>query len=202
MARGATRGFTLIEVLIALSIVAALLAIALGGLRMGMAAWRRGDERAERLQHARGLDRLLVRALSGAHPYRVGPRGQDVAPFTFDGTSERLTFVTTAPPVPPGGPVAYAAVSFTREGEGLAVRAGPLPDLDPLKGRAPVLVDHRVTALRLRYQRGEDGSWRERWDAATENGLPAAVEIRLTLQRDGRAVEPAPLVIPLRAGAS
>ena len=202
MARGASKGFTLVEVLIALSIVAALLAIALGGLRVSMAAWRRGDARAEGLQHARGLNRLLVRALGGAYPYRVGARGQDVAPFTFDGAPERLTFVTTAPPVPPGGPIAYTAVSLAHEGEGFTVREGALPDLDPLDRRAPVLVDPSVIALHFRYLRGEDRSWRERWDAAAENGLPAAVEVTLTLRRDGRTVAPTPLVIPLRAGAS
>ena len=200
--RGAAKGFTLVEVLLALGIVSALLVIALGGLRLGTAAWRRGDERAERLQHARGLDRLLVRALGGAYPYRVGARGQDVAAFSFDGAAERLTFVTTAPPVPPGGPTAFTAVSLAREEAGLTVREGALPDLDPMERRAPVLVDPSVTKLRFRYLRGEDRTWRERWDAAAENGLPAAVEVTLALRRDGRTVEPSPLVIQLRAGAS
>jgi hypothetical protein len=110
--------------------------------------------------------------------------------------------VTTAPPVPPGGPTAFTAVSLAREDAGLTVREGALPDLDPMERRAPVLVDPSVTKLRFRYLRGEDRTWRERWDAAAENGLPAAVEVTLALRRDGRTVEPSPLVIQLRAGAS
>jgi hypothetical protein len=104
--------------------------------------------------------------------------------------------------VPPGGPTAFTAVSLAREEAGLTVREGALPDLDPMERRAPVLVDASVTKLRFRYLRAEDRTWRERWDAAAENGLPAAVEVTLSLRRDGRTMEPSPLVIQLRAGAS
>src|SRR5207244_1451485 len=40
------RGFTLLEVLIALAIVGALLVIALGGMRVALGAWRQGEDRA------------------------------------------------------------------------------------------------------------------------------------------------------------
>ena len=40
-------GFTLLELLLALSIVGALLAIAFGGLRVAIAAWGRGEDRVE-----------------------------------------------------------------------------------------------------------------------------------------------------------
>ena len=67
------RGFTLLEMLIALSIVAALLAILLGGLRVGLAAWRQGDERAEAHQHLRSVAELLTRSVAGIFPYRMAP---------------------------------------------------------------------------------------------------------------------------------
>ena len=51
----AERGFTLVELIIALAIVGALLAVAFGGLRVALAAWRQGEDRAEAHQHARGV---------------------------------------------------------------------------------------------------------------------------------------------------
>ena len=48
--RHGAAGFTLLELLIALAIVGALLAIAFGGLRMAISAWTRGDDRAEHAQ--------------------------------------------------------------------------------------------------------------------------------------------------------
>src|SRR5437660_1101488 len=49
------RGFTLVEVLIALAIVGMLLTIAFSGLRVAMAAWTRGEDRAEAHQHVRAI---------------------------------------------------------------------------------------------------------------------------------------------------
>ena len=64
MTRLDRRGFTLVEVVIALTIVATLLVVMFAGLRVGMAAWQRGDERAETLQQK--LDALteLEKSLS------------------------------------------------------------------------------------------------------------------------------------------
>ena len=52
MTRPCRRGFTLIEVVIALTIVATLLVVMFSGLRVGMAAWQRGEERAEQIGRA------------------------------------------------------------------------------------------------------------------------------------------------------
>jgi hypothetical protein len=53
-----------------------------------------------------------------------------------------------------------------------------------------VLVAPGVAGLQFRYLRGEDRTWAERWDAAAEQALPAAVEVSLADQP--------PLVIPIR----
>src|SRR6267143_1326120 len=62
--RGRRRGFTLIEVVIALTIVATLLVVMFAGLRVGLAAWQRGEERAELLERTRSLAQVLTRALN------------------------------------------------------------------------------------------------------------------------------------------
>jgi prepilin-type N-terminal cleavage/methylation domain-containing protein len=62
------RGFTLIEMVLALGIAAAVLVIVFGGLRAGLGAWSRGEARAARIDHARGVLVLLERALDGAVP--------------------------------------------------------------------------------------------------------------------------------------
>src|SRR5439155_5634866 len=66
--RGA-RGFTLLEVLIALAIVGALLVIAFGGMRVALGAWRQGEDRAEAYQHVRGVALSLARTVGSAYPY-------------------------------------------------------------------------------------------------------------------------------------
>jgi general secretion pathway protein J len=187
-------GFTLIEVVIALCLVAALLAITFGGLRVGMAAWRQGDARAAQLQRIRSLNEVLARAVGGAYPYQRETAGENPGPPAFEGEADRLAFVTTRPPVPLAAPLAFTAVALTQEAAGLTIREGALPSRAPLADLAPVLVDGSGAALRFRYLRGQDRSWVERWDPATAEGLPAAVEITVGDQP--------PLVVPIRVTGS
>ena len=79
MKRGDQRGFTLLELVLALSIVAAMLAIVFGGLRVGVRAWQRGEERTESQQHARSLNALLALSLGGTAAY-LGPAPAGVQP--------------------------------------------------------------------------------------------------------------------------
>lgn len=198
------RGFTLLELLIALSIVAALLAILLGGLRVGLAAWRQGEDRAEAHQHLRSLAELLSRSVAGTFPYRMAPQPGGSRAIQFQGEEQRLAFVTLSPPFPLAAPIAFTAVTLAYEsGErtGLSVKEKALPNLDPFEVETPVLVDPAVTELTFRYLR-PGGGWEERWDGAAENGLPQAVEIRLTTRINGRVETFPPLTVTLRAGLS
>ena len=186
------RGFTLLEVIIALGIAAAALGITFGAARMGLAAWHRGEARAESLQHARSLVALLEQVVGGAFPYRSG--AGDSGRLVFEGEPERLGLVTIVPAAAPGASIAFVAVRIAREDDGLAVRQRALPARDALEGAPSVLRDPAVTALRFRYLRGEDGTWSDRWDGADDHGLPAAIEVTLaTAQGAG-----APVVIPIR----
>ena len=72
MRLGRERGFTLIEIVIALSIVGALLVIMFGGLRVGLGAWRRGEDRAELLEHERNVDQMVDHAVTGSYLYNPG----------------------------------------------------------------------------------------------------------------------------------
>jgi prepilin-type N-terminal cleavage/methylation domain-containing protein len=193
MRREGAAGFTLIEIVIALTLVAALLAITFSGLRVGLAAWRQGDARAEQLQRVRSLNQLLVRAVGGAYPYRLDAGGPEPAPPAFQGERDRLTFVTARPPVPLAAPIAFTAVSLSLEDRGLTIREAALPSRDLFGALVPVLADPGVVALQFRYLRGHDRTWAERWDGIAEHELPAAVEITLTDQP--------PVVIPIRVNA-
>jgi general secretion pathway protein J len=194
------RGFTLIEVLLALAIVAATLAIVFGGLRLGLAAWQRGEERTATLDHTRSLAVLLERALEGTFPYRMAPDGEQEARVLFDGLPDRLAFVTLSPPFPTGAPAAFTAVSLSADAAGLTLRQQILPNSLELDRLSPVLVDARTGGLRFRYLGREPEAWRDTWDVRTEEGLPHAVEIIL-IARAGRSGAPQTLTIPIRTSA-
>jgi general secretion pathway protein J len=193
------RGFTLVEMLLALSIGAAMLVIMFGGIRAALAAWGRGEARAIALEHGRSLAQVLGRAVAGTFPYRRTATEGAPTQIMFDGQPDRLTFVTVSPATPPLGDIAFTAMSVSRDDQGLAVRQMALPNLEPLGRVQPVLIDSTVTAVRFRYLASGGDAWKDRWDMSTEQSLPRAVEIRLATRVGSRDLEQTPLVVPVRA---
>jgi general secretion pathway protein J len=196
------RGFTLLELLLALAIVGALLAIAFGGLRVAVGAWRQGEDHAEAHQHMRSVAFTLARAVSAAYPYR-GARGQ--APervVLFAGKDDRLEFVTQAPPFPGAIPIAFTAVifEFDESGDpGLVIRQRALPNREPFEEAEVVYRDPTVTALRLEYL--DETGWVDAWDGADRRGTPQAVKVTVATRLNGRIEELPPMTVSLRTAA-
>jgi general secretion pathway protein J len=198
------RGFTLLELMLALAIVATLLALAFGGLRVGLAAWRQGEDRAEAYQHVRGLSVLLAQALAGTHAYRGAATEGEAPSILFRGEADRVSFVTVTPPFAADVPIAFTAVTFALErGEqhGMIIRQKVLPNLDPFEVLKPVFTDPTVSAVRFRYLRDKDGDWADQWDMAEERALPRAVEVVVATAQAGQVTELPPFTISIKATA-
>jgi len=201
MRRVGQRGFTLLELIIALSIVGALLIIAFGGLRVGISAWGQGENRAEVHAHLRGIAMTLGRALGATYPYRGSLTQAPDSVLLFRGTESRLEFVTQTPPFPPPIPVAFTAVVLATEndnGPALVIRQRILPNREPFTEAAVVLRDPAVQQVAFRYL-NDSGAWQDTWDADTENGLPRAVKATITTIRQGKTETMPPLTVPLKA---
>lgn len=203
MTRRRAAGFTLLELVIALAIVGALLAVAFGGLRVAIAAWNQGEDRAEVHQHLRGVATIVARAVAGAYPYRA-PAGLAPEPaLLFRGTASRLELVTRTAPFPSGVPAAFTAVVLEVEpGEQphLVLRQRVLPNRNPFADAVVVLRDPAVQRLEFAYL-DDSGTWHESWDAENEGVLPRAVRIAIAAGRAGAEALP-PLTVALRMSQS
>jgi general secretion pathway protein J len=194
------RGFTLVEVLIALGIVGLLLTIAFTGLRVAIAAWTRGEDRAEAHQHVRAIAFTMARALGAAYPYR-GAKGE--APeviMLFNGAEQKLEFVTQAPPLPLQAPVAFTAVVISLESgeeQGLVVRERALPNRDPFTKGDIVMRDPAVTSLAFKFL-NDDGEWVDTWDGQDMRAIPRGVSLTVGTTLNGRAQTLPPITVTLR----
>ena len=199
--RHGAAGFTLLELLMALAIVGALLAIAFGGLRMAISAWTRGDDRAEIQQHTRGITQILGRAVGAAYPYKgafgEGPEKR----ILFRGAEHKLELVTQAAAFPSAIPAAFTAVVIAledgAEGRALVVRQRILPNREPFSEAAVVLRDPSIQGLQLQYLTS-GGSWTDTWDADEEKKLPSAIRIRLATTRNDTLEPSPPITVSLR----
>ena len=197
------RGFTLLELVIALAIVGALLVIAFSGLRVGLAAWAQGSDRADAHQHLRGIALVLERALGTTYPYRAAPGSSPEQTLLFRGTDTRVEFVTQSSPAPFSIPIAFTAVVIgveSDEGTALVVRQRPLPNRDPFTAATEAFRDPSVSSVKFRYM-NEEGVWQDSWDAGAENALPRAIEITVASAWGGRSETVGPLTVPLRVAS-
>jgi len=200
MRRAKERGFTLLELVLALSILAAMLVILFGGLRVSLRAWQRGEDHAQALQHTRAITQLVEQALAGTYIYQglmddASPQPQ----IFFMGEANTLSFVTASPPLPFPVPIPFTAVTLsTASGaSGLVIREKPMPNFDPFESVPPSLTDPSITAIRFRYLRPTDGTWEDSWDAAAEQLMPKAIEVTLTAMVNGRVQDQPPITVPI-----
>ena len=192
------RGFTLVEVMLAVSILAVVVLLATAALRVGLRAWEAGQRRVDLQQEGRALVELISEALAGASPYqgRLGLNPERVV--LFEGEPEEVRFVTNAPPLMLDAPVApFHAVVLGRKGQdALRLIERLVPSDEPFTPGSERVLSRSVTRFSLAY-RDAAGAWQERWDGREAGGLPTAVRLELAIGGLVRAVPAVVVALPL-----
>ncbi len=91
------RGFTLLEILIAMTLLGLLMAMLFGGLRLGTRAWEASDVRSADLARLEAVHGFIRRALAGAYPL-LGTGDDDAKRnIAFTGGAEAVAFTALMP---------------------------------------------------------------------------------------------------------
>ena len=192
------RGFTLIEIILAVSTLAVVVLLATAALRVGLRAWESGQRRVDLQQESRALVELISDALAGAHPYqgRLGLSRERVV--LFEGEPDEVRFVTNAAPLTLDAPaVPFHAVVLGRKGENtLRLVERLVPTDEPFTPGSERVLSRSVTRFTLAY-RDESGAWQERWNARDVGGLPTAVRLELAVGGLSRAMPALVVALPL-----
>lgn len=184
-------GFTLVELLVAMTLLGLIFVALFGGLRFGTRTWEVGNERSEAFAEVEVMQSLLRRQLAQAVMLRV-PKGAEAV---FVGEEDRLGFAAPGPSQTGVGGL-YLYEVFTEpsdENRRLVLRwQMHRPDLEfPLDGeesKRRVLLEN-VESLRFSYfgdpEKKKDVQWNEGWSDV--DVLPKLVSIQVALPTgDGR----------------
>ena len=203
------RGFTLLEMVVALAILALIAGIVAGALRLASTSIERGEDEVARMARLKaGID-IIERVIRSADPTAI-PLGDNTSPY-FRGEPDRIRLLSLAPasPVPGRG---FRLVCFSgaggRPAAGLAVAdASPFrrEGADAWEGtdKARVLLQG-ANDLSFSYSPGPspDGTWawRETWDFKESGRLPGAVRVEFTMPSENGPLKTS-LVVPVFAEA-
>lgn len=193
-AGGATRaaGFTLMEVLLATTLLAAALALAFGILRAAAATVERGEALSQRNERIRAVSAFLRQRIGGAQGIVFALDEQSGLPLRFTGDAHSMRFVADLPDyLGRGGPHLHElALRDTGTGKALdvafhLVQAGQArPPARPPEPLADDLAGAEF-AYRTLDAHGRPGAWNPEWK--TPEALPLQVRVRI---RDARGAWP------------
>lgn len=195
-------GFTLVELLVATTLLALLSVVLFGGLRFGARAWEAGDESLERTGDIEAVQELLRRTLVDAVVPDMLESGEQAA---LAGAPDRVGFFAPLPRHAETGGLGRYALALDESGHLVLAWEPRRPErrLDAPLVVKPATLLPGVRALSIAYYgsptRGETPVWQERWSSRT---LPLLVRIDLAFAETDPRRWPELIVAPRLAKAS
>jgi general secretion pathway protein J len=205
--RGGARGFTLLELVAALAILALIAGSIAVGIRLAAGSIERGEAVARDAARLRAAVGIVERAVRSLDPMPLPAEGGPAA--YFSGEERKLRFLTAMAPATfsGGGMRLISFFELPGAGGGLMVataspfRAGGAGSWDGTEG-ARILVAG-ATEISFTYSEGptKDGKWEwlPAWEPKESGVFPAAVRIEFTAPGDDGPRKNA-FVVPIPAG--
>ena len=176
-------GFTLIEVVLALTIFALMSGILYSVFALGHNAVEKSQANATRNQKQRSIGDLIGTYIRSAYPYKES--AQELTTF-FQGETDSVTFVSAYSQGMGGRGMAKIQIAADDDAHGrmllkleetTPVRIGDQAD-SPGQSYSVILQDG-IKELRLAYldPQADEETWEERWDGRERRVLPRAVRL-------------------------
>ncbi len=199
------RGFTLLEVLLALALLGVLMVGAYAAIRNATAAVASGQQMAERTNKIRVTHAFIRRQLSTALASAYEINRTNGMRYVMEGERDQLTYVSPMPGYLGRGGSYVQRLSFHNDGGLLRLefRHARFNGWDAEDGfdddkQPPVVLLENVRSARFEYRgiddQGRMSGWKSSWDR--REALPALVRLKIEFDRDARMEWPE-LVVPL-----
>lgn len=193
-------GFTLMELLVAITLLSLLSLVLTSSLRFGLTAWARGADHTERVDQSLLVQDFLRRAIGDAYPYFLPTdptRGDGQVDFV--GTAQSVSFLASAPIALGGRGRVRFVISRERgtERSELVVTSAPeLGDMASPPERKILLPNVETVELSYFGKRRSDrgAAWHDTWGA--EPALPELVRLKVRLPAGDTRLWPDLVIAP------
>lgn len=180
-----SRGFTLVEILLAITLLSMLLALAYGGFRASTKATNRGQDILQESSRLRLAHQFVHRQLNQILPLSFSDEETDDLPVVFEGSARSIRYVSPMPGyLGFGGPqVQELSIVNGEDGLELILSHALLQGFEEaaLDARAPILLISGIESGTFRFQGRDEqnmpGPWQDSWDAT--DILPLAISLQL-----------------------
>ena len=191
MHRKRTCGFTLLELLISLTILAVVIVIIFGAMRIGIRAWEKGERDVEDQQRKRVVFDLIKHQISSACPMKKIQKEMGES-FLMKGNSTSLEFLSYLPIFPSNAgclvQVTYKVFEDEENGSEYLALSEKMAHLtsreEQNNGNGPdqhfYPLFSGAKGIHFAYlSKGEEGQaqWVDDWDGTKGDGFPLAVRL-------------------------
>ena len=178
VSRRTQSGFTLIEVVLAMILVALIMGIAVGGIRMSRKAAENGERRIEATNSIRVTQEFLRKQLARTLPLAFAMDRTEGKNYVFEGADNEITFVAPMPGyLSKGGP--YVQRLSIERGE-LHFYHRMLLSEDEDEDEPVILLD-RIRRGHFEFrgidEEGKLGDWSDEWEDASRTPMMVRVEL-------------------------
>ena len=182
------RAFTLVEIIIATSILAFLMVTLHRVFWMSSSAWKKGDARIKMYQNGRVCLDVMSREIRCA---LISPGNSQLV---FKGDEDALSYVSTFHKPDKPGEFDLFEIGYSLSSKGEVLRRIKT-HLDSFSGRGGATAVLANSILELSFLYNNEGVWQDRWDSSLgtpdntkDDYLPQAVQINIIVQ-DGQLLE-------------
>lgn len=191
------KGFTLLELVITITLLCIVVVILSGALRLGIRAWEKGEARIEVIQSPIRVLELIGRQIASTLPHQIKKGGTTVA--LFNGEARRLEFVSLSALSTMRDAGAVHVVYRLHENtdskeESLFLFEEPLWAFNSTDKKAGDETRNwremlgGVSSLSFEYgdrtETADELSWTKEWRTDKQKGIPAAVRVSVATAPD------------------
>lgn len=189
-------GFTLLEVIITLTLLGFILLIISGAFQLGLSAWEKGESTREDYQKIRTLSQLISGQIKSAVPYKIKAQKAEGDYLAFEGKVNSLKFVSALPiKAKQSEGLVYVVYEFKeggKEGGRFILYEQKVLNRDFMEDKPKeelgVSLFEGISEVRFEYfregdpEKNQTEEWVEEWNAKDEKKLPRSIKTVIAYQ--------------------